>query len=115
VTALLENAEYGAGLNFTFMAEDTKILLDSSYSCYTSAGYTFWKDQVTSMIRKYQTDMAGLNRQRIVKHEHVYDLVTCTTYEDGTKVYVNYGREDYRSGTVKVPAREYLVERGNGR
>lgn len=115
VTALLECAEYGAGLNFTFMAEDTKILLDSSYSCYTSAGYTFWKDQVTSMIRKYQTDMAGLNRQRIVKHERVYDLVTCTTYEDGTKVYVNYGREDYRSGTVKVPAREYLVERGNGK
>ena len=36
---------------------------------------------------------------------------TLKTYEDGTKVYVNYGRKDYRKGTVQIPAREYLVER----
>ena len=75
----------------------------------------FWKDQVLSMIQRYQTDMAGLNRKRIEKHERVSELVTCTTYEDGTKVYVNYGREDYKKGPVQIPSRDYVVERGSGK
>jgi len=111
-TKLLECAEYGAGLNFTFMAENTKILQDSTYSCYTSSGYDYWKEQAVEMILRYQDETRGLNRQRIAAHERLAEEVTLTTYADGTKVYVNYGSADYRQGTVSVPAREYLVERG---
>ena len=56
-TMLLECAEYGAGLNFTFMAENTRVLQDSTYSCYTSSGYEYWKDQVIPMILRYQEEM----------------------------------------------------------
>ena len=111
-TLLLESAEYGAGLNFSFMQIDTKVLLDSVFSCYTSAGYDAWKKDAIAMITRYQTDMAGLNRQKITGHERLTDDVAVTTYADGTKVYVNYGTNEYKSGTVKVPARDYLVERG---
>jgi len=114
-TKLLECAEYGAGLNFTFMAENTRVLQDSTYSCYTSSGYDYWKAQALEMIRRYQDDMKGLNRQRITGHERLDEEVTLTEYEDGTKVYVNYGSRDYSSGTVTVPARDYRVERGNGK
>ena len=114
-TLLLECAEYGAGLNFTFMAANTSILQDSAYSCYTSAGWQGWKDEATAMILKYQSDMRGLNRQRITGHEKAAAGVSVTEYEDGTRVYVNYTDNEYRSGTVTVPARDYLVERGNGR
>lgn len=113
VSSLLECAEYGTGLNFTFIAENTKILLESYYSCYTSAGYEYWKDQALSMILRYQEEMRGLNSQRIAHHERIADEVTMTTYEDGTEVYVNYGSNDFRKGTVQVPARDYLVKRGN--
>ena len=109
--ALLESAEYGAGLNFSFMKEDTNILQDSAYSCYTAASYDRWKDQVLPMILRYQKEMSGLNSQRITGHEFLTPEVHVTTYEDGTKVYVNYGRKDYRKGAVQIPAREYLVER----
>ena len=112
-TLLLESAEYGAGLNFSFMQIDTKVLLDSVFSCYTSAGYDAWKKDAIAMITRYQTDMAGLNRQKITGHERLTDDVAVTTYADGTKVYVNYGTNEYKSGTVKVPARDYLVERGS--
>ena len=115
VTAILECAEYGTGLNFTFFNEDTRILLDSTYSRYTSAGYSYWKDQVISMILKYQEDTRGLNQQRMVQHEHLTSEVTRTTYEDGTEVYVNYSTKDFRGETVKVPARDYLVVRGDGK
>ncbi len=112
-TMLLECAEYGAGLNFTFMAANTSVLQDSAYSCYTSSGYQPWRDETVDIMLKYQSDMAGLNRQRISDHECLSDGVTVTTYEDGTKVYVNYTEADYQNGNVTVPSREYLVERGN--
>ena len=112
-TLLLECAEYGAGLNFTFMAENTKVLQDSTYSCYTSSGYEYWKDQVFPMVLRYQSEMKGLNRQKIADHERLAKEVVVTTYEDGTKVYVNYGGQDYQEGAVTVPARDYRVERGS--
>ena len=111
--ALLESAEYGAGLNFTFMKADTAVLQDSAYSCYTAGSYDRWKDQALSMILRYQAEMAGLNSQRITGHECITSDVRVTTYEDGSRVYVNYGSQDYRMGTKLVPARDYLVERGN--
>ena len=112
-TMLLECAEYGAGLNFTFMAADTRVLQDSTYSCYTSSGYAYWKDQVIPMIQRYQREMRGLNQVRITDHVRLAEEVTKTVYADGTAVYVNYGSEDYRAGGVQIPARDYVVERGS--
>ena len=108
---LLECAEYGAGLNFTFMAEDTRVLAESAYSCYTASGYRYWKEQLIPLIQRYQTEMAGLNRQKITAHDQPEENLTVTVYEDGTAVYVNYGSEACEVNGVTVPARDYLVER----
>ena len=56
--------------------------------------------------------MDGLNQQRIVSHEKLTAHVAVTGYEDGSKVYVNYGSEDYTVDGVNIPARDYAVERG---
>ncbi|MBR4500911.1 MAG: hypothetical protein IKP22_03370 [Clostridia bacterium] len=114
-TLLLECAEYGAGLNFTFMAENTRVLQDSRYSCYTSSGYSYWKEQVIPMILRYQEEMGGLNRIRIADHHRLAEEVTVTVYEDGTQVFVNYSGEDFLWGEVRVPARDYLIVRGGDR
>ena len=113
--ALLESAEYGAGLSFSFMKADTNILQDSAYSCYTAGSYDRWKDDALPMILRYQKEMSGLNNQRITGHEFITNDVHVTTYEDGTRVYVNYGSQEYSKGAVKVPARDYLVERGSAK
>lgn len=114
-TALLECVEYGAGLAFSFMSEDTTVLRDTMYSCFTSSGWDRWKDTVLPMINRYQQEMSGLNRQQIVGYEQLTDEVSVVLYEDGTQVYVNYSARDYRKGSVKVPARDYLVKRGSGK
>lgn len=108
----LRCVEYGAGLNFTFMAEDTKVLQDTVHSTYFGANYTDWAEDAAEIIADYQKAMEGLNQQRIVSHEKVNANVSVTGYEDGTKVYVNYGSEEYAEGGVSVPARNYTVERG---
>ena len=112
-TSLLECAEYGAGLNFTFMKMDTTVLQNTMYSCYTAAAYDRWKDELIPAIVRYQTEMAGLNRTPITGHERLSGMVTVTVYEDGTKVYVNYGSTDYSENGVFVSARDYKVERGS--
>ena len=112
--AVLECAEYGAGLNFTFMKTSTLVLRDSNFSCYHSAGYDPWKEQALEIISRYQKEMAGLNIQEMTGHEKLADGVSLTEYADGTKVYVNYNDYEYSAGGVRVPARDYLVKRGGG-
>ena len=112
-TTLLECAEYGAGLNFSFMKADTEILQDTMYSSYTSGGYDRWKEQVIPMILRYQKEMTGLNKQQITGHAQLEKDVSVTEYADGTKVYVNYSNNDYQADGNLVPARDYAVERGN--
>ena len=113
VTALLECAEYGAGLSFSVMKADTTILQDTAYSCYTSGGYDLWKDQIIAMVNRYQKEMSGLNQRRIVGHERLATDVTVTVYDNGAKVYVNYGAAAFDANGVHVPARDYVVEGGS--
>ena len=114
-TVLLECAEYGAGLSFTFMKADTPLLADTAYSCYTAASYDRWKAELIPIITRYRSEMAGLNRLAITDHDELADGVTVTVYEDGTKVYVNYNEKDYSDGSLTVGARDYKVERGSGK
>ena len=111
VGQLLSCAEYGAGLNFTFMYEDTKVLQDSVYSGYYAASYQRWKQDMLSMATRYESDMAGLNTLKITGHEYLTSEVTRTVYEDGTYVLVNYSLQDYDYNGNVVPARDYAVVR----
>ena len=112
VEELLACAEYGAGLSFAFMAEDTLVLQDTLYTGYYAAYYENWRESAAEMAVRYQTEMAGLYSLRITDHCRLDGDVTVTTYEDGTKVYVNHGMLPYEDGAVEVPARDYRVIRG---
>ena len=112
-TELLRCAEYGAGLNFTFMAEDGKILQDTLHSDLYGAGYEAWRGNAAALINEYQQAMRGLGNQRITGHEALSEDVRVTEYENGARVYVNYGAQDYQAEGVTVPARSYQVTRGD--
>ncbi len=113
VNEFLKCVEYGGGLNFTFMAEDTRLLQDSFHSTYFGASFDSWKEIALDMITRYQQDTDGLNQQKIVDHQQFSEDVFGTTYEDGTVVYVNYSDSEYTVDGVVVPARNYTVQRGN--
>ena len=108
-TELLECAEYGAGLNFTFMHEDAKMLQETNHASYYGAHYASWGKDAKAIITAYQTDMAGLNAIEMVDHEILARDVAVTTYADGRKVYVNYTHTDFEAEGVTVPARSYIV------
>ena len=112
-TELLRCAEYGAGLNFTFMRENAWVLQDTEHTGYYGAAYDAWAEEAAKMISDYQQAMRGLNRRRMTDHAILAEGVTVTSYEGGAQVYVNYGTEPYAADGVQVPARSYLVTRGD--
>ncbi len=107
---LLKSAEYGAGLSFVLMKETAFTLQNTLYTQYYGAEYDAWKDKLVEIYTRYNNELGHVFDQRIAGHEFVADGVAVTTYEDGTKVYVNYTYEDVKAkdGTL-VTARDYVV------
>lgn len=107
---LLKSVEYGAGLYFTFMNETAFILQNTTYSQYFGADFSAWENRAVEIYSRYNDELGHTFHQRMTDHEYLSDLLTCTSYEDGTLVYVNYGYEACQApdGTI-VPARDYVA------
>ncbi len=111
-TELLRCAEYGAGLNFTFMAENTKLLQETRYTGYYGAWYSSWAEEARKIVTDYQRDMAGLNQTAMTGHQRLSADASVTSYANGSKVYVNYGYTALNADGLEIPARSYLVTGG---
>lgn len=112
VDEFLKCVEYGAGLNYTFFAQDGKVLQDTTHTNFFGASYASWAEEFAEDVTAYQAATAGLNQQRIVSHQKLDDNITVTGYEDGTKVYVNYSDRDTIINGIFINARDYTVKRG---
>ena len=108
---LLHSVESGAGLYFTIMKETAFALQKTLYSEYFGASYDAWSDKMIATYTRYNQELGHTFNQKIVDHGNITQNITCTKYEDGTKVYVNYGFEDYMLDGTKLYARDYLVVR----
>lgn len=109
--ALLNAAEYGAGLSFSVMKESPFTLQKTLYTEYYASDYDAWGDRIIEIYNRYNSELGHTFNQTISSHDNLSDNVSLTVYEDGTKVYVNYGYNDYSDGSVVVPSRDYLVVR----
>lgn len=109
---LLKSAECGAGLSFTLMEESSFTLQNTLYTEYFGAEYAAAKENMYAIYNRYNKELGHVFSQKMTGHEYLAADITCTTYEDGTKVYVNYTYQDYTAadGTV-VPAKDYAVAR----
>lgn len=109
---LLRSAEYGAGLAFTVMQESPFTLQNTLYTQYFGSEYDACNEDMYATYNRYNSELGHVFNQEMVNHESLAPEVKCTTYEDGTKVYVNYSHADYTTndGTI-VPARDYIVTR----
>lgn len=109
--SVLEAVESGAGLNYLVMYEKQLTLVDTEYKDWFSINYKLLADKIIKTYKKLNNDLGYLQNTKIIKHERLSEDVACVTYEDGSKIYVNYGEKDFNIGTNKVPSMEYLVVR----
>lgn len=109
---LLTSAEYGAGLGFSLMKESAFALQKTLYTEYYGSDYDAWHDRLLEIYNRYNSELGHTYNQEMINHDNVTETLSCTTYKDGTKVYVNYSysQQTAPDGTV-VPARDYKVVR----
>ena len=109
---LLASAEYGAGLSFTLMKETAFALQKTLYSEYYGSDYAAWHDRMMDIYNRYNAELGHTFNQEMTGHEQLSESLSCTTYQDGTKVYVNYSYQDLTAPDgVVIPARDYKVVR----
>lgn len=108
---LLKSVESGAGLSFTFMNQPTSYLQNSHYTHYYGADYDLWKDEAYEIYSRYEKELGHIFNQYFIDHEMIDKGVFVSSYEDGTRVYVNYNDTDFINGELIIPANDYLVER----
>jgi hypothetical protein len=108
---ILKSVENGAGLSFSFMKESAFELQDSNYTYLFGVEYDKWKDEAYKIYSRYDSELGHCFNQYMTNHECVANGVFVTSYEDGTKVYVNYNNSDYQYLNVTVPAQDYIVVR----
>ena len=109
---LLESAEYGAGLSFSLMRETSFALQKTLYTEYYASDLAAWHDRMMDIYNRYNSEMGHVFNQEMVAHEKLSADLSCTTYKDGTRVYVNYSFTDVVTPDgVEIPARDYKVVR----
>ena len=107
---ILESAEAGAGLQFSFINASERDLQETNYTEYYSSNYKEWKEKLSEVYEEYNSKMAPVMNSLIKSHEYVSDNVTKTTYENGYAVYVNFSYKNYITPSGKfIPEREYRV------
>lgn len=111
-TDILRQLEYGALPAFELTHESPWQLGPTIYNDLFSSKYDIWLDEVVAAYRLSRDQLGHTWGQFIVDHQRLAPRVFSTTYEDGTRVMVNYSDSDYRDGQLTVPAGGYQVLRG---
>jgi hypothetical protein len=90
----LKAVEYGAVPAFFMSYERSRLLKDSPSDFLVSSEFTVWKDRIMKEYKEFDK-LASVYNQKIIRHEKQTENVYMTTYEDGTKVTVDYGRKTF--------------------
>ena len=111
--SLLKCVETGAGLHYKWISEDNSVLKETDYEDFYAINYDSLKERAVEDYLRVNEAMKGLKNEEIVKHEEVKEGVVKVTYENGTKVYVNYTDEAFADGSVKVEPMNFYVGKEN--
>lgn len=112
-TTLLKSVESGAGVHFQWIYGDNSLLKETEYDYLYAVHYKSWLDNAIQDYNRMNTELAGLQNQIIVSHERVQEDLVKVTYEDGSRVYVNYGKKSAVCDGVTVPARDFVTKKGS--
>lgn len=107
---ILRMIETGTMPGFEWMYQSNSVLkkIDADYF---AVSYREWLDDAIETYTKVSGALNGLQGCRIVAHSKTAG-VSCTEYDDGTKVYVNYNETDAAVDGHTVKARDYFVIKG---
>lgn len=107
---LLKMVETGSYPSFYITKESSDALIYTNSSDVYSSQYEVYKDIIT----EYDAKLSELSKKtigaHIVSHNMMDNKVTVVGYDNGTKVYINYGSKEQTVDGVTIGAMEYVVQ-----
>ncbi len=104
----LRHVEIGAIPFFIVTEESSARLMRTGANMIYSSQFETWRAEIIRQYRVMET-LAPLNNQFITNHRMLAAEVSETTYEDGSRVIVNYSGQAYTDGAVSVPAHNFVL------
>ncbi|BBI35632.1 DUF5696 domain-containing protein [Cohnella abietis] len=90
----LKLIEYGAIPYFRLTYSSSRELKGTDYDRLYNSEYAVWKDRITEEYNKLNL-LASLLNRRMLKHEKQAEGIYQMTYDDGTRVKVNYKTNEF--------------------
>lgn len=113
-TTYLATIESGANLYYSYYTTREDALKETkagtlTYPTYIGTSY----EQMESQYHEWSELFKGLGEQLIIRHERLAEEVFITTYEDGTRIAVNYGDKEIEIEGKNIQGNGFaLIERG---
>ena len=107
--------EYGYMPYFQLTYESPERLKYTDYNQLFTSKYDEWIDTASDIYREMNKKLGDQWDQFIVEHKQLRENVYCVTYEDGTRVFLNYGDQSTMAEGVPVEAIDYTVVDKEGR
>jgi len=107
---MLLSAESGAALSYTWIAgNDSLISLTELDEQFSGINYHFSYNAAIYNFQKYREVFAGLQGLTIQDHQIISETVRMTEYENGSRVYVNFGFDEAVFDGVTIPPRDFVL------
>ncbi len=108
----LKWVEYGYTPYFELTYGGSEDLMYTDYSTLFSSAYEDWMDEATEIYKEFNENFKDIWTAQIEDHEELRENVYKVTYDNGTKVYVNYNQDKVTVEGVTIDAKDYVVKEG---
>lgn len=107
---ILNMVEYGAAPHFVFTWKETTEMKYSGMNSSYATTFATWADTAADVYLEVNECLQQVTDAAVVSHEILPGGLRCVTYDNGTRIYVNYSDKTLSADGVSVPAMSYLVQ-----
>lgn len=106
---LLKAIETGAGIYGAMYYDSSVMLKETSYSYYYASNFERQKKSVVKAYNEVKNALKPVYGSKIIEHSQLAQEVFITEYDNGNAIIVNYGKDEFAQGNIRVGAMDYLL------
>ncbi|MCR5756074.1 MAG: YIP1 family protein [Acetatifactor sp.] len=106
---LLQAFELASIPKYSITAENLDVLKNTVHSDFLSREYKTLKEDIVALNDSYKKGLEDIGSTLITNHEMLEKNVFVTSYENGTKVIVNYNHYPVETAVGELPALGYKI------
>ncbi|WP_430535524.1 DUF5696 domain-containing protein [Listeria rocourtiae] len=110
---LLQLVDFGALPSFYLTSEDSYALSKTPAKDIYTSQFSNWKPEIESKYHEVRKVAEATSGATIEQRDIVATGIVRVTYSNGTRVVVNYTKEDYKIGNKTVAAKDFAILKGD--